>query len=176
MDTTNNKKQNDKTIIIKKYPNRRLYNTLSSCYVTLEGLIEIIKEDYDVQVIDAKTGEDITKVTLIQVIFEQQQKEHSYVMTTPFLKQIIKFNDNSIHGHLLSEYINALLGYFNQSITHIQNSFNNDIAAVPLNPLQLWQQSLVYFNQQNSALIYSLLAITQRSCDILCNANKSTKK
>ncbi|MDJ1406974.1 MAG: polyhydroxyalkanoate synthesis regulator DNA-binding domain-containing protein [Candidatus Midichloria sp.] len=82
----------DKSLLIKKYPNRRLYNTATSNYVTLENIRQLIKRGYDVEVVDVKTGEDLTKLTLIQIVLEQQQNGYE-LLPLEFLKQLIKLQD-----------------------------------------------------------------------------------
>ena len=77
-------KKND--IVIKKYANRRLYNTSTSTYVTLEDLAEMVKKGEDFTVQDAKTGEDITHPVLTQIIFELENKDGQTMLPIPFLR------------------------------------------------------------------------------------------
>ena len=77
-------------IIIKKYANRRLYNTAASAYVTLEDLADMVKKGADFTVHDAKTGEDITRSVLTQIIFEEENKGHN-LLPIKFLRQLIRF-------------------------------------------------------------------------------------
>lgn len=82
-------------IVIKKYANRRLYNTDTSSYVTLEDLCVMVKDGSEFIVYDAKSGEDLTRTILSQIIFEQESKgEH--LLPTNFLRSIIGFYDNSL--------------------------------------------------------------------------------
>jgi polyhydroxyalkanoate synthesis repressor PhaR len=84
-------------IVIKKYANRRLYNTDTSSYVTLEDLCVMVKDGAEFIVYDAKSGEDLTRTILSQIIFEQEAKgEH--LLPTNFLRSIIGFYDNSLKG------------------------------------------------------------------------------
>jgi polyhydroxyalkanoate synthesis repressor PhaR len=85
-----------KPITIKKYANRRLYNTGSSAYVTLEDLGKMVKEGDDFVVIDAKTNEDITRSVLAQIIFEQEAKEGQSMLPIAFLRQLIRFYGDSM--------------------------------------------------------------------------------
>lgn len=78
-------------IIIKKYANRRLYNTGTSTYVTLEDLAEMVKRGEEFTVQDAKTGEDITHPVLTQIIFELENKDGQNMLPIPFLRQLISF-------------------------------------------------------------------------------------
>ena len=78
-------------IVIKKYANRRLYNTGTSTYVTLEDLAEMVKRNEDFTVQDAKTGEDITHSVLTQIIFELENKDGQNMLPIPFLRQLIAY-------------------------------------------------------------------------------------
>src|SRR5882724_8074950 len=88
---------------IKKYANRRLYNTGTSTYVTLEDLAVMVKEGEDFTVFDAKTGEDITRSVLTQIIFEQENKGQNLLPIT-FLRQLIRFYGDSIQN-LIPTYL-----------------------------------------------------------------------
>ncbi len=81
----------DEPVVIKKYANRRLYNTGTSTYVTLEDLAEMVKKGEDFNVQDAKTGEDITHPVLTQIIFELENKDGQNMLPIPFLRQLISF-------------------------------------------------------------------------------------
>lgn len=81
----------NETTVIKKYANRRLYNTGTSMYVTLENLAAMVKGNEDFVVQDAKTGEDITHSVLTQIIFEQENKNGQNLMPITFLRQLIRF-------------------------------------------------------------------------------------
>ena len=79
------------TVVIKKYANRRLYNTGTSTYVTLEDLAEMVKKGEEFTVQDAKSGEDITHPVLTQIIFELENKDGQNMLPIPFLRQLIAF-------------------------------------------------------------------------------------
>ncbi|ESX68833.1 MULTISPECIES: polyhydroxyalkanoate synthesis repressor PhaR [unclassified Mesorhizobium] len=81
----------DEPIVIKKYANRRLYNTGTSTYVTLEDLAEMVKKGEDFTVQDAKTGDDITHPVLTQIIFELENKDGQNMLPIPFLRQLIAY-------------------------------------------------------------------------------------
>lgn len=81
----------DDPIVIKKYANRRLYNTGTSTYVTLEDLAEMVKKGEEFTVQDAKTGDDITHPVLTQIIFELENKDGQNMLPIPFLRQLIAF-------------------------------------------------------------------------------------
>jgi polyhydroxyalkanoate synthesis repressor PhaR len=88
---------------IKKYANRRLYNTGTSTYVTLEDLADMVKSGEDFTVVDAKSGEDITRSVLTQIIFEQENKGQNLLPIT-FLRQLIRFYGDSIQN-LIPTYL-----------------------------------------------------------------------
>ncbi len=101
---------NDKQpIVIKKYANRRLYNTGSSTYVTLEDLAVMVKNGDEFVVHDAKTGEDITRSVLAQIIFDQEAKEGQSLMPIAFLRQLIKFYGNSMQAMIPSYLEHSML-------------------------------------------------------------------
>jgi polyhydroxyalkanoate synthesis repressor PhaR len=103
---------NDKEpVTIKKYANRRLYNTGSSAYVTLEDLGRMVKEGEDFVVTDAKTGEDITRSVLTQIIFEQEAKEGQSLLPISFLRQLIRFYGDSMQM-LVPGYLEMSLNSF----------------------------------------------------------------
>jgi polyhydroxyalkanoate synthesis repressor PhaR len=81
----------DDPVVIKKYANRRLYNTGTSTYVTLEDLAEMVKKGEEFSVQDAKTGDDITHSVLTQIIFELENKDGQNMLPIPFLRQLIAF-------------------------------------------------------------------------------------
>jgi polyhydroxyalkanoate synthesis repressor PhaR len=95
-DEQNNKAKN--ATVIKKYANRRLYNTATSTYVTLEDLAKMVKEGADFVVYDAKTGEDITRSVLTQIIFEEENKDGNNLLPINFLRQLIRFYGDSMQG------------------------------------------------------------------------------
>ncbi|WP_296595894.1 polyhydroxyalkanoate synthesis repressor PhaR [Phenylobacterium sp.] len=101
-------------VVIKKYANRRLYNTASSSYVTLEHLSEMVKQGVDFVVYDAKTNEDITRSVLTQIIFEEEEKSQGQnLLPIQFLRQLISFYGNSMQAFLPS-YLELSLASFTQ--------------------------------------------------------------
>jgi polyhydroxyalkanoate synthesis repressor PhaR len=86
-------------VVIKKYANRRLYNTAASTYVTLDHLSEMVREGVDFIVLDAKTGEDITRSVLTQIIFEQESRGQN-LLPVQFLRRLIRFYGDQMQGFL----------------------------------------------------------------------------
>jgi polyhydroxyalkanoate synthesis repressor PhaR len=112
------------TVTIKKYANRRLYNTGTSTYVTLEDLAGMVKNGEDFVVFDAKTGEEITRSVLTQIIFEQENKEGGQnLLPIAFLRQLIRFYGDSMQM-LVPRYLEVSI----ESLTREQEKFRNQVA------------------------------------------------
>jgi len=111
----------DERVVIKKYANRRLYNTASSSYVTLEHLAAMVKQGVDFVVYDAKTNEDITRTVLTQIIFEEESQGQS-LLPIQFLRQLIGFYGNSMQAFLPS-YLELSLSSFAQQQEQLRNQF-----------------------------------------------------
>jgi polyhydroxyalkanoate synthesis repressor PhaR len=111
-------------VTIKKYANRRLYNTGTSTYVTLEDLAGMVKNGEDFVVFDAKTGEEITRSVLTQIIFEQENKEGGQnLLPIAFLRQLIRFYGDSMQM-LVPRYLEVSI----ESLTREQEKFRNQMA------------------------------------------------
>jgi len=108
-------------VVIKKYANRRLYNTASSSYVTLEHLSEMVKQGVDFVVYDAKTNDDITRTVLTQIIFEEESQGQS-LLPIQFLRQLISFYGNSMQAFVPS-YLEMSLASFTQQQERLRNQF-----------------------------------------------------
>jgi len=110
-------------VTIKKYANRRLYNTGTSTYVTLEDLASMVKAGEDFVVHDAKSGEDITRSVLAQIIFEQENKEGQSLLPINFLRQLIRFYGDSMQM-LVPRYLEISL----ETLTREQEKFRKHIS------------------------------------------------
>lgn len=121
--------------VIKKYANRRLYNTGTSMYVTLENLASMVKGNEDFVVQDAKTGEDITHSVLTQIIFEQENKGGQNLMPITFLRQLIRF-----YGDQMQMVVPAYLEHTMAAFSREQESFRP--AAGGANPLKLMEEQV----------------------------------
>lgn len=97
-------------VIVKKYANRRLYNTESSSYITLENLAEMVRKDRDFIVYDAKSGEDITRSVLTQIIVEEEGKGHA-MLPTNFLRQLIGFYGDNVQS-VVPRYLEQAMSSF----------------------------------------------------------------
>jgi polyhydroxyalkanoate synthesis repressor PhaR len=99
--------------VIKKYANRRLYHTGTSTYVTLEDLAKMVREGEDFLVYDAKSGEDITRSVLTQIIFEQENKEGQNLLPVTVLRQLIRFYGDSMQA-LVPSYLEFSMNNLSQ--------------------------------------------------------------
>jgi polyhydroxyalkanoate synthesis repressor PhaR len=109
-------------VVIKKYANRRLYNTASSSYVTLEHLAEMVREGVDFVVYDAKTNEDLTRSVLTQIIFEEENSGSQNLLPLQFLRQLIRFYGDSMQA-LLPSYLEMSLEGFARQRERMQKDF-----------------------------------------------------
>ncbi len=106
-------------VVIKKYANRRLYNTAKSSYVTLEHLAEMVRAGEEFVVNDAKSGEDITRSVLAQIIFEEEAKGHN-MLPTGFLRQLISLYGDTLQGFVPS-YLEASMDTFTRNQEEIRD-------------------------------------------------------
>jgi polyhydroxyalkanoate synthesis repressor PhaR len=113
------------TVIIKKYANRRLYNTESSAYVTLDDLARMVRSDRDFVVRDAKTGDDLTHAVLTQIIVEQEAKGSGpTLLPIPFLRQLIRYYDDSI-GKMVPSYLQFSMAALAKEQERFRSQFSN---------------------------------------------------
>jgi len=122
--------QSDKTgaIIIKKYANRRLYDTTASRYVTLDHLRDLVKQGRDFQVLDAKSGEDLTRGVLAQIIFEEESKGET-LLPVEFLRQLISF-----YGDNMQTMVPNYLRLSMESFTQQQNALREKMTGAMASP------------------------------------------
>lgn len=121
------KQENNDTIVIKKYANRRLYNTDTSTYVTLDDLCDMVKQGVDFTVYDAKSGEDLTRQILTQIIFEQESKGQS-LLPINFLRTVIGFYDNNMR-EILPHYLDASIKSFENNQEKMREYVGNSLGG-----------------------------------------------
>lgn len=121
--------EGDPPVIIKKYANRRLYNTATSRYVTLEQLSEMVKGGQCFAVYDAKTGEDITRSVLTQIIFEEEGKGQN-LLPVRFLEQLIRMYGDAMQP-FVPEYLETAMETFKKNQAAIREQFAGAIHAIP---------------------------------------------
>lgn len=120
------KNEQSEPVVIKKYANRRLYNTETSTYVTLEDLAQMVRSDRDFLVRDAKTGDDLTHAVLTQIIVEQEGREGGpTLLPIPFLRQLIRYYDDSI-GKLVPGYLQFSLEALTKEQERFRSQFLNN--------------------------------------------------
>jgi polyhydroxyalkanoate synthesis repressor PhaR len=115
-------------VVVKKYANRRLYNTESSSYITLDNLADMVRLGRDFVVYDAKTGEDITRGVLTQIIVEEEGKGHN-LLPTAFLRQLIGFYGDSMQG-LLPRYLEQAMTSFAQQQEQIRTAMQKTVGTL----------------------------------------------
>ena len=134
--------KNDDTIIIKKYTNRRLYNTATSSYVTLENLVELVREEKDFIVRDAKTGADLTHNILTQIIVDEEAKGQS-LLPTNFLKQLIRFYGQGMH-----QFVPSYLELSLESLTRQRERYQEQFGSSAFEAMQSQaRQNLAVFEK-----------------------------
>ena len=131
-------------VVIKKYANRRLYNTATSAYVTLDHLATMVKEKTDFVVYDAKTGDDITRSVLTQIIVEEESKGGQTLLPIPFLRQLISFYGDSLQG-VVPQYLEMSMAQFARNQEQMRKYLQN---AFGFNPFQQFEA----MGKQNMAM------------------------
>jgi polyhydroxyalkanoate synthesis repressor PhaR len=132
--------------IIKKYPNRRLYDTEISSYITIEDVRQLIVDGEDFEVRDAKTGDDLTRTVLLQIISEQEQ-DGEPVLSTQLLSQIIRFYGDSLQG-FMGNYLERSMQLFMEQQQQFRSQMGSLLGQTPwtmMNQLternlELWQE------------------------------------
>jgi len=144
------------TVIIKKYANRRLYNTRTSSYITLDHLAQMVKENVDFKVIDAKTGADLTHTILTQIIMDEEAGG-SQMLPTNFLRQLIAMYGNSMQS-LLPGYLEASMEHFRENQAKLRKAIEDSIGANPL--AQIAQRNMEIFKAAATAFVPGAAAAT----------------
>jgi len=127
--------KSDQPTTIKKYANRRLYNTGTSTYVTLEDLAAMVKDGEDFLVYDAKTGDDITRSVLAQIIFEQENKAGQNLLPTTFLRQLIRFYGDSMQM-VVPKYLEQAIASLTQEQEKFRKQIATSLSGTPFAPLE----------------------------------------
>lgn len=119
--------------ILRKYTNRRLYDTSRSCYITLDDVRDLVLENVQFQVQDSKTGKDLTRNILLQIISEQEG-ENTGMLTNQVLQQLIRFYGDSMAG-MMAQYLEQSIGTFLSQQDRIRAQMESMIDAT--NPLKM---------------------------------------
>jgi polyhydroxyalkanoate synthesis repressor PhaR len=115
-------------VIIKKYANRRLYDTESSSYITLDRLAQMVREGREFQVVDAKSGEDITRQVLTQIIVDEEARGGTTMLPINFLKQLIGLYGNSMQN-FVPQYLEAAMDAFQRNQNAAKDAFSGNVFA-----------------------------------------------
>lgn len=150
MAATDESKQSADPVVVKKYANRRLYNTDTSSYVTLDDLAEMVRAERDFVVFDAKSGEDLTHAVLTQIIVEQESRGEN-LLPVSFLRQLIRFYGDSV-GSLVPSYLALSLNSLTREQDRYREQFANPFGASGLEAMQ--EQA-----KQNMALFEKALGV-----------------
>ena len=138
----------EESIVIKKYANRRLYNTATSSYVTLDHLAEMVRRGEEFHVVDAKTGEDLTRAVLTQIIFEQENKGQN-LLPVPFLRQLIGLYGDNLQSFVPS-YLEASMDAFRKNQEAMRRSVSEAFTA-PHSGMRIFEdaarQNMAFFEQ-----------------------------
>ena len=137
-------------VVVKKYANRRLYNTETSSYITLENLAEMIRGGRDFAVYDAKSGDDITRGVLTQIIVEEESKG-SALLPTAFLRQLIGFYGDSLQG--------VVPRYLEQAMTNFARQQQQIRQAVQSTMTPFFPFSMEELGRQNMAMVERALTL-----------------
>lgn len=141
-------------VIIKKYANRRLYNTATSSYVTLDYLCQMVKDGVEFVVNDAKTGEDITRSVLTQIIVEEEAKGHN-LLPLDFLRQLIGFYGDGVQQMLLPRYLDHSMNMFTRNQEQMQEYMRESMGGMfPMGQLEeMGRQNMAIF--ENAMRMFS---------------------
>ncbi len=149
-----NSKENQPTVI-KKYANRRLYDTGRSSYVTLDDLSEMVQEGHEFVVIDAKSGDDITRSVLAQIILDQESNTEGEgtLLPTSFMRQLISFYGGAMQP-IFPNYLEASMETFAKNQEYMQEQISKSLQGISSIPgMAPAQNMLEEINKQNMAMM-----------------------
>ena len=115
-------------VTIKKYANRRLYDTESSTYITLDRLAQMVREGREFEVVDAKSGEEITRQVLTQIIVDEEARGGETMLPINFLKQLIGLYGNSMQN-FVPQYLEAAMDAFQRNQSAVKDAFSGNVFA-----------------------------------------------
>ena len=141
----------DAVVTIKKYANRRLYNTATSSYVTLDHLCQMVKDGVEFVVYDAKSGEDITRSVLTQIIFEEESKGQN-LLPIQFLRQLIGFYDDSLQS-VVPRYLEMSMEAFARNQEQMRDAVSQTLVGA--SPFQQFEE----LGRQNVAMFQQALSM-----------------
>jgi polyhydroxyalkanoate synthesis repressor PhaR len=136
------------TVVIKKYANRRLYNTETSAYITLDNLAKMVRDGREFVVQDAKSGEDITHNVLTQIIVESESKGGSTMLPANFLRQIISMYGDSMQT-MVPHYLEAAMDNFRKNQDQVRTALEGALVGNPL--AEIAKRNFAMFEAATSA-------------------------
>jgi len=154
-------KSGDGPVIIKKYANRRLYNTQSSKYITLDFLADLTRKEIDFKVLDAKSNDDITHSVLTQIIMEEENNGQQ-MLPTNFLKQIIGMYGNSMQG-MVPQFLEASMDNFRKNQKQVQEAIEAAVTAGPFGHIA--KQNIEFMRSAREALMPNLSNLTGKKSE-----------
>ncbi|MDP7142328.1 MAG: polyhydroxyalkanoate synthesis repressor PhaR [Alphaproteobacteria bacterium] len=164
------KKEGEPTVV-KKYANRRLYDTGRSSYVTLDDLCEMVKENHDFVVQDAKTGEDLTRSVLTQIIVEQESKGENNLLPVAFLRQLIAYYGDNLQT-VVPDYLEQTLETFTKNQEQFRDQMNKSLEGMIANPVSTLEE----INRQNMAMFEKAMSAWSPFSGTQSNSNEDALK
>lgn len=158
------KKDQDGPITIKKYANRRLYNTQTSNYITLDFLAEMTREDIDFVVVDAKSGEDITHNVLTQIIVEEENSGQN-MLPVNFLRQLISMYGNSMQS-MMPSYLEASMDNFRKNQKQFQDAVEGALSKNPLGKMAVDNQKQFQEAVENAIKSSPLAGVVEKAMNL----------
>ena len=125
----------NQTRVIKKYANRRLYDTAASKHVTLSDIRKMIVEGFDIQIIEDTSGDDITRPLLLQIIAEQEQSAGQPILSEMLLSQLIRFYGNPMQG-LMAQYLQKSVSTFVKQHSTVQEQMQHMLSNTPIDTMR----------------------------------------
>ena len=169
-ETPAEKAEKKEAVVVKKYANRRLYNTETSTYVTLEDLATMVRSDRDFVVYDAKTGDDLTHAVLTQIIVEQESRQGGQtLLPIPFLRQLIRFYDDQM-GRMVPGYLQFSL----ENLAKEQEKFRNHFTQALTNPAAAFE----FYQEQarkNMAMFEQAIAMWHPFAAVQANMRRAAE-
>jgi polyhydroxyalkanoate synthesis repressor PhaR len=152
-------KPENQTRLIKKYPNRRLYDTKTSSYITLADVKQMVHRQEDFQVIDAKSGEDLTRAILLQIILEEESGGGLPMFSSDLLSQLIRFYGNAMQG-VMGTYLEKNIRAFQDMQKTMTEQSQKLYGDAPRASQELWAQ---FMNLQGPAMQSLMQAYMEQS-------------
>ncbi len=154
------KGESGSVVVIKKYANRRLYNTATSSYVTLDDLRKMVQEDIDFQAIDAKTNEDLTRSVLTQIIVDEESRGQN-LLPISFLRQIISMYEDNMRW-TLPQYLETAMGWYARHQQEVQKQVNTSFGGImPPAIEEMQRQQMALFDQ--AVRMFNPVSVAARS-------------